>query len=223
VKQFVLLISAIASLTQLCRGASCVSGTLASYIALGATGCTIGANNLSGFQTLSGLAGAISVSPADVTITPNGGALNPGITVGANASAAAGMQLELLFTYRISGNSYTGISINLADSRATGDGAVSDVNDYCAGGMFGPDGVSGCSGTAGSLVLLNSGSDLATFSAVPSLNVTDDLTFDGGTMGSAAGGSITDRFTAVPEPFTVLLTAAGIALALGLRLTKRNL
>lgn len=222
-KQFVLLISAIASFTQLCPAASCVSGTLASYIALGPTGCTIGANNLSGFQTLNGLAGAISVSPADVTIAPTGGSLNPGITVATNASATAGMQLELLFTYRISGNSYTGISINLADSRATGDGAVSDVNDYCAGGMFGPDGVSGCSGTAGSLVLLNTGSDLASFTAVSSLSVTDDLTFDGGTMGSAAGGSITDRFNAVPEPFTFLLTAAGIALAFGLRLSKRIL
>jgi hypothetical protein len=169
------------------------------------------------------LAGAIPISPSDITITPIGSAFDPGIIAATNAHAAAGVTLETLFSYRISGNTYTGSSINLAGSSSTGDGGVTDVQNSCAGGTFGLDGVSSCNGIPGSLVLLNSGNDSATFAAVTSLSVTDDLTFDGGTTGSAIGGSITDRFTAVPEPFTFLLTAMGIALAFGLRLTKRIL
>jgi hypothetical protein len=190
---------------------------------LGSAGCAIGANQIFGFQTKNGLAGAIPISPADITITPTGSTFDPGIIATTNASAAAGVQLEALFSYRISGNTYTGSSISLAGSSASGDGAVTDVQNFCAGGIFEPDGISNCTGSPGSLVLLNSGNDSATFAAVSSISVIDDLTFDGGTRGSAVGGTVTDRFTAVPEPFTFLLSAMGLALAFGLKLTKRIL
>ena len=70
----------------------------------------------------------------------------------------------------------------------------------------------------GSLLLLGDGSDSATFSSIALLSVTDDITLDGGLMGSASGAMTTDAFTAtpasaVPEPATYLLAGFGFALA----------
>lgn len=220
-KQFLLLASAMISIVQLCFGSACVSGTLASYIALGTGGCSIGTNTLSGFQTLSGAAFATPIDPGMITIAPLAG--SPGFTATFDATAGAGALAEALFTYRISGGPYGGSSINLTGSFATNDGSVTDVQNFCAGGSFGPDGLSNCTGLPGTLIVLSAGNDQATFPPATFLNVTDDFTLDGGTAGSASGGSITDRFTAVPEPLTFLLTAMGLALALGLKLSKRTL
>jgi len=220
-KQFLFLASAMMSMAQLCSGSACVSGTLASYIGLGTGGCSIGTNTLSGFQTLSGTAFATPIDPGMIAITPLAG--DAGFTAAFSATANTGTLAEALFTYKISGNSYGGSSINLTGSFATNDGSVTDVQNFCAGGQFGADGLSNCNGMAGTLIVVSAGNDQAGFPPAAFLNVTDDFTLDGGTAGSASGGSITDRFGIVPEPLTLLLTAMGLALALGLRLTKRTL
>jgi hypothetical protein len=212
--------------SALCSGATCTDGTLASYIGLGSGGCTIGANTLYDFHTVSGILGATVISTADVSITPLGGNFDPGITASVSTVAAANTQLELLFTYQVAGTSYVGGSITLAGSSETGDGAVTDIQNFCAGGRFGPDGVTGCTGLAGSLLTLDGtqNHDSTTFGPASFLDVTDDLTLDGGLSGSASGGTITDRFSAVPEPFSYLLTGLGLALGLGaeLRSARKN-
>lgn len=220
-KKFLLLASAMISIAQLCSGSACVSGTLESYIALGTGGCSIGTNTLSGFQTLSGTSFATPIDPAMIAIAPLAG--DAGFTAAFSATANTGTLAEALFTYKISGNSYGGSSINLTGSFATNDGSVTDVQNFCAGGSFGPDGLSNCTGLAGTLIVVSAGGDQASFPPATFLNVTDDFTLDGGTAGSASGGSITDRFSIVPEPLTFLLTAMGLALALGLKLSKRTL
>lgn len=226
-KQFLFFAAAIASCTQIGWAAPCTSGTLASYIALGAGGCTIGGNMFYDFQTLSGIAFATPISTQSVTVNPLGGAVDPGISVSTQMAASNGKLLEALFTYRISGNSFISDSITLASSSETADGAVTDIQNYCAGGTFGPNGVSGCSGVAGSLLALDGVTNQAAASLPRSgfLSITDDFTLDAGLAGSASGGSITDRFTAVPEPFSFVLTALGIVLALAskLRLTAVSL
>jgi hypothetical protein len=213
--------------SALCSTAStCTSGTLASYIGLGSGGCTIGANTLDNFQTVSGISGATAISTADVSISPLGGTLNPGITASVTQVAGANTQLELLFTYQISGASYVGESITLAGSSESADGAVTDIQNFCAGGTFGPDGVTGCTGSAGSLLALDGVQNQASTVLGPSsfIDVTDDFTLDGGLAGSASGGTITDRFSAVPEPFSYFLTGLALTLGLGAKLSyaRRN-
>jgi hypothetical protein len=188
-------------------------------------GCTIGGNTLSEFKTLSGISGATPIATMDVTLTPIGGNLDPGFTAQINMMAGAGTILEALFTYKISGNSYIDSAILLAGSSETGDGAVTDIQNYCAGGTFGPDGVSGCTSVAGSLLTLDGiqQNDQKSFGGASSLSVTDDFTLDGGLAGSSSGGSITDQFTATastatPEPLSLALAGLGLVFVLGLKL-----
>ena len=103
----------------------------------------------------------------------------------------------------------------IGGSSETADGAVTDVQDYCAGGLFTPAGVTGCTGNHGTLTSLDGiqQSDQNSFGSVGFLDVTDDITLDGGTGGSAKGGIFTDQFAAVPEPVGILLTACGLVLA----------
>lgn len=226
-RRYLILASAILATARFCSAGPCSGGSLTSYIALGMSGCTIGGNTLSDFQTLSGISGATPIATMDVSLTPIGGDLDPGFTAQVNMTASAGTILEALFTYKISGNSYTGSSILLANSSETGDGGVTDIQNYCAGGTFGPDGVSGCSGVAGTLLTLDGiqQNDQNSFGGASFLNVTDDFTLDGGLAGSATGGIITDQFTATagtatPEPVSVALAGLGLAFVLGLELRR---
>lgn len=219
-RRFVLLPSVLLAIAQMCSAAPCAVGSLASYIALGAAGCTIGTNTLDDFATLSGIAGATPISPADIAITPSGASTNAGITASVNVTATTGEVLEALFTYQISGNLYAADSITLSHSSESADGAVSDTQNYCVGGTFGPDGVTGCSGSPGSLIALDGvqNQDSQSFSPAGLLSITDDFTLDGGLAGSASGGDITDRFTVVPEPSGFVFTALALALGLIYRL-----
>jgi len=223
-KHFLLLAAMAVLSSRLCSAAPCASGSLSSYVALGTGGCTLGGNTLFNFQILSGTAGATPIAPGDVTIAPLGGTFDPGIDVSLTQTAASGTLLESLFTYQIAGNSFVGSSLTLANSSETADGAVTDIQNFCAGGAFGPDGVTGCSGFAGSLLTLDGlqNHDSASFSPTGLLSITDDFTLDGGLQGSASGGSFTDRFTATPEPGTFLITGLALAMAAGLKLRFRR-
>jgi hypothetical protein len=187
---------------------TCVTGSLASYVALGVGGCTIGGDTFSNFMDLGGTFGATQLNPAAVTITPLGGSLNPGLTASVRQTAT-GSIVETMFSYDVSGITYIGESITLSGASETGTGAVSDIQNYCEGGNFGPN-ISGCAGTSGTLLTVDGvqNQDSATFDPPHFLNLIDDLTLDG-TGGSASGASITDRFTAVPEPTAVMITVLG--------------
>jgi hypothetical protein len=208
----------LVSISPCATGGTCTSGSLASYISLGSAGCTIGTNTLYDFQTVSGTAGATEISTQDITISPLGGNYNPGLTASVSQSASANNESETIFTYRIAGSTYVGDSITLGGSSETGDGGVTDVQNFCAGGTFGVDGLTGCTGSPGSLLTLDGtqNKDSTGFGPVGLVSVTDDFTLDGGLAGSASGGEFTDRFAAVPEPLTYWLTALGLALTIGI-------
>jgi PEP-CTERM motif len=223
-KRFVFFASSIVAITRLCSAGPYGTGSLASYIALGSTGYTIGANTLSTFQGLAGKAGATPISSADVTITPLGGTANPELNAAISMRVGAGVLLETLFTYQISGQPSVSDSIALANSTQSGNGALTNLQDFCGGGMSGPDGVTECAAFPRTLLTLNGvqNQDSASFAPVTLLSVTDDFTLDGGLTGSASGGNISDQFRAVPEPATVLLAAIGFALALGIKSRSRS-
>lgn len=223
-KRLLTMVLAVLATAGLGSAAPCTNGTLASYIALGAGGCSIGGNTLFGFDVVSGTAGATAIATSALAIAPFGGDTSFGFTATATQTAGAGTLLESIFTYKISGNSYTGTSIALSGSSESGDGAVTDIQNYCAGGTFGPDGVAGCSAVTGALVTVEGAqqTDTALFAGVDLLSITDDFTLDGGLAGSATGGSFTDRFTAgavstIPEPFEFALTSLGLAIGILLR------
>lgn len=192
-----------------------MSGSLASYIALGSTGCTIGGDAFTSFQTLAGQTGATELAASAITINPSGGTVDPTLTFATTQSAAAPTLLESIFTYDLSGPSFTSSSTTLSNSSETVDGAVTEVENFCAGGTFGADGVDGCTGTAGSLVALDGvqNQDQSSLGPVTSLQVTNDFTVDGGTGGTASGGTFTNDFTATtatPEPSTFALGVLGL-------------
>ncbi len=218
-KHIAICFAALMSVAPLASASSlCVTGTLASYEALGASGCSIGTNTLFDFNIPSGITGATAIAPGSIEIIPSGGTTAPTLTFLISSTASDGALLEALIDYSISGNEYTSDSITLADSSSTGNGAVTDIQNYCIGGSFDSTGVKNCStGDKGGLLLLGDGSDSGSFTQTPFLNVTDDFTLDSGGSGAgntAAGGKITDSFTAVPEPATYLLLTAGLVLVM---------
>lgn len=211
-KQFLLLTFFSVLLVQLSPAASCVPGTLATYISLGATGCTIGGDTLANFQDLSGTAGSTEIGTSAVTITPSGGTYNPTITASVTESVSAPASDETMFTYTISGSYFSSETITLSNSSETPDGGVTDIQNYCENGRFGADGVSGCPGVTNTLLTLDGiqNQDSTSFGLPQFLSVTDDLVISGGTVGAATGGTIADQFTSVPEPAAPLISAAGL-------------
>lgn len=202
--------------------ATCGSASLASYLVLGSGGCTIGSETLSNFQIVSGQAGATAIAPGSLSLGPGGGGSDVSLTFTTNQTANTGSLLEAIFTYEISGASFTSSAISLMNSSETVDGAVAEIENFCAGGSFGPDGVTGCTGTAGSLLTLDGfqNSDQSSITPTPFVNVTNDFTLDGGTAGSASGGVFTNTFTAttaIPEPCSLLLSVLGVGLVAGIR------
>jgi hypothetical protein len=215
-KQFLLLALAAVSTGGLGLAGPCGAGSLASYVALSSGGCTIGSDKLYNFQILSGISGGTAIAPGSVNLNPTGGSLNPLLTISTTQSASAGVPLEAIFTYDISGALFTGISAVLSGTSETGDGGVTGIVNFCEGGSFGSDGVSGCGFANGALLTLDGGvqpSDNSQFAGVSFLNVTDDFTIDPGVIGTATGGTLTNSFTAVPEPVSFTLTGLGLALA----------
>lgn len=204
--------------------ASCVSGTLAQYFALGPSGCTIGSDTFTGFQQLSPTSGASLISGTDINVTPSGTTATPTLTFNFDSSSTKGQVSESLFVYKIAGSGLIGSSIALSGTTIAGDGAVNGLQNLCEGGTFGPDHVSGCNGHGDSLgtVATAQPTDSATFAPSTFINVTDDITTDGGLSGSAAGGTFVNRFTAAgstatPEPGTTLLLSSAACIFLCLK------
>jgi hypothetical protein len=205
----------------------CVAGSLASYEALGSTGCTIGTNVVSSFTTLPGTTGGTELDPANISVGASGGTGSPQLVF--TVSESPSVLEEALFTYKISGNPYSQSEIDLSNASETGDGAVSDVQNLCVDGTFGPDGVTGCNGSAAPSQVTIDGAintSQTPLAALSFLSLTDDFTIDPGTIGSASGGIFTDTFTAgtttttIPEPKSTIFFGV-MALALAVAAKRR--
>jgi uncharacterized protein (TIGR03437 family) len=196
-KQVGLLILAWLGAAQFVSAAPCVPGTLASYIALGAGGCTIGSNVLANFTQGSALNGAVNIPLAGLNVFPAGGASNPGIVVTGNITAGNGQVFSALINYTIAGSTFTSDTVTLSNTTATGNGAVTDIQNFCLNGDFqAPSFASGCAAGEGSgspLVVLGNGSATASVNAT-SLGITHNLEIDSGITGNASGAVIIDQF-----------------------------
>jgi hypothetical protein len=218
-KQVLLLALVAVSVAPLGVAGSCAAGTLAGYIALGATGCTIGGDTLYDFKVLAGSDGGAQLATSSVTLTPSGSTFNPSLALSVNLSIKTPITDETMFTYDISGPGFIAASAVLSGSMESGDGGVSGIQNYCAGGSFGPDGVDGCPGVTDGLVTVDGAQNSAadTFSKVSFLSVTNDFTLGVSSDGTASGGTFTDSFTAVPEPAALGLLGFGLVFAAAFR------
>jgi hypothetical protein len=209
IKQVLVLALTTVSFAGLGFAAACGPATLAVYDA-GGFSCTIGGDTLSNFQLLPGTFGNTELSAASVTITPNASTYFPSISISVNQTAAANASLETMFTYDISGSLFTGIAAGLSGASETAAGGVSAIVNFCEGGNFGPDGVDGCTKPNDGFGLVDGAlnSQMEGFSKVSFVSVTDDFEIDG----PASAGTVTNSFTAVPEPMSTALAGFGLTL-----------
>jgi len=160
-------------------------------------GCTIGSNVLANFTQGSALNGTVNISLAGLSVFPAGGASNPGIVVTGYITAGSGQVFSALINYTITGSTYTSDTITLSNTTATGNGAVTDIQNFCLNGDFqAPSFASGCpvgQGAGSPLVVIGNGNATASFTAT-SLGITHNLEIDSGITGTASGAVIIDQF-----------------------------
>jgi hypothetical protein len=198
--------------------ATCTVGTLASYVALGSTGCTIDGLTFSGFMyTPSAGGGASLVLAGGITVTPQQGTGEDGFFFNADWSANSNQFSDGTILFTVS----------------TGDGGPATINDAAiaqVGGISGTGSGSvaeyGCAPTSVTCnPVLNSANEFALltfdnssqglqavdgaiFTPTGILNVAKDIGVSGGTDGFATISKVADVFSVVPEPREISLLLA---------------
>jgi hypothetical protein len=201
---------------------TCAADTLANYIGLGATGCTVGPLTFSGFSfsVLSTGGSPLIVNASQINVTPL-----LGNTFGVGFSSSG---------FRESGNNFVNYSIGYTEDPEGPIQSLDDVLDDpvtppglgqvttvgCLGAAF--SGTT-CPTSTFSLVVFDAGTSSqlrasTTFSGVSILGIQKTITLNGNNSGNSAntGGSVTingDRSssTVVPEPGTFFAGALGLA------------
>lgn len=179
--------------------ASCVTGTLGSFVSLGTTGCTISGNVVADVTT-----NLSSTLQGDITLTPiTSGSGAGGFTASLDLAALAGTSSTLNFMLAApAGFNLTDLSVGI-----TG-GAGASLNLTAANGL-------NVTATSGGGVLN------PTFSGVGSLKLNGTLDVTAGATGTATL-TITPSLSATPEPPALSLFAIGL-LGLGLVYGRRML
>jgi hypothetical protein len=184
----------------------CVAGaTLASYEALGSTGCTIGTQTVKDFtfQVVSFGGGANPVTDNDITVTPTFGA----DFYGANFASTGFVVTGAGFVNYLIAYTWDSIPINGVGDVLDPPQNVDILTDGCVGAAFVG---STCSGTAVS-VNVDAGqlTDFVGFSPTAVLGVRNNISLNA--MGTTASfNSIENDTFVVPEPASFLLVGLGV-------------
>jgi hypothetical protein len=213
--------------------APCTPGSLASYIALGATGCTIGNDTFFDFQLVSdsSTGGATAIPASDITVE----GLGPSGTTGASAvapflssdvgvdfstvwAATAGETLDddISFSVSVGGGAASITDAGLVqDSYTTGNGNVTVTEKGCSGITYPCNQIWGVDTNDTSFV-----ADTI-FSSTGTLSVEKDIAISAN-AGTAGVSSVADVFStsAVPEPRSLSLFL-GLALVAGFAFKKK--
>jgi hypothetical protein len=184
------------------QAASCVTGTVASYVALGAGGCSVDGLTFSN----------INVSASGVTlgnIIPYLSAPEFGLTVQIVGNVAGGTSAsgDVLWSYNVSGN-----FINDAFLQAIGGTGVPPGN----GSFAATESLTSGNTLIASLTCSGLGSavctDAKTFANIATLTANKDLTIAGGSITGTFENvsALTNAFSTVPIPGALPLFATGI-------------
>ena len=183
-------------------------GTLASYEALGATGCTIGPQTVENFSFSESTGG---ISDTSITVTPTFGTGFYGVQF-----ASTGFNIATGSVTYVIGFTWDSIPI-VGMGDALDPGNVDILTDGCAGAPFVG---SSCSGTLVSVhVDPTQLTDTVFFSQVVTLGVSNTITL----TGPGNFNSIENDAYVIPEPAGFLLAAWGAALIVSRRYCARRL
>jgi hypothetical protein len=211
------------------QAAPCVGGGLASYLGLGAGGCTIGNTQFSDFSLPLLGTGVTGIDTSAVTVVPIGGTA-PGFSflIPQQAAATDLFGLRIGFNaFGLPGFGFTSALATLAGATATGDGVTTFIGDLCLGQPFTSADTLACAGIQDALVTLATDGfsmtdDTRSFAFVSAIGVVADFAVDGGLAGTASLGGGDLRFAAavVPEPGTAALLAIAFGTLVLVRLQR---
>jgi len=231
----IILFSACATVISMCTlaAAPCTPGTLASYEALGVTGCTVGNDTFFNFQLLSdpSSGGAAPIGAGQITVE----GLGPSGTLGASAVApflptdigvdfgtvwatTAGQTIDddISFSVSVGAGAASITDAGLVqDSYTTGNGNVTVTEKGCSGMTFPCNQVWGVATNDTSFV------NDTIFSPTGTISVEKDIAVSGN-GGTAGVSSVADVFSTseVPEPRAVSLLL-GLGLVAGFAFKKK--
>jgi len=204
-----MMLAAAVILQTAAWSATCVVGTVQSYIDLNATGgCTIGDKQFSNFSfATSAGGGAVALTSTAVTLSPIAG---PDIGLQFNAAwfVGSGQSLDTTIGFDVTVIGGGGFLIKDAStvqsaSGTTGTGIASVSEGLCIG--------SPCVPVLGTNTIVSAGTTILAsnviFAPSGTLHAVKDIGVSGGSSGTAQISQVTDTFsqTQVPEPTSILL------------------
>ncbi len=223
----IFLAAALAIAAASTSAAPCIAGSFASYSALGAGGCSIGAATASAFTAYAGTSGANAIPLDTVTIVP---LEIDAMTIGfdfVTTSFTGGVHQfrDFMIGYNLQGANFIGETVLVNGVELVGDGSVTVRLDGCSNGGFSSAGPGSCNGTAlpplsavvvRSILNETSASASQSFASTTALAVITDVGLDSGLEGGARiNGVAGNRFslaavTPVPEPSSHALLLGGL-------------
>jgi hypothetical protein len=198
----------------------CIPDSLAGYIGLGSSGCEVGLFTVSNFSNTTFDPTATPIPDASISVTPVVFPTGFRLDFGPALAASAGEFFDALIGYHvISPLSPILASLGMTGASATPDGVVTAVEDICANGAFGPD-PTVCSGTqTPPLIVFQDGFGNAELTAsllfgpASFFDVFTEIGIDAGPSGTASlTGAVSNQFTAIPEPSSLVLLGGGMLL-----------
>jgi hypothetical protein len=205
--------------------APCVPGTLQDYINLGSIGCEIDGARVSDFEDFGSPNGGIPFDPTTIQVTPVDQLTAASLVFTLNAAAANGDLLDSLYHFTVTalaGRAISGADSSLAGAAATGDGAVTLIQQMCLDAMFLPPFALFCGGVEMDMILFatafdNQLADAVRFVPPPPgpafVDVVVDFGVDAGLTGTATLQSATIRFSTPASSALALLALALTLLA----------
>lgn len=200
--------------TAVAFAAPATPSTLASYLALGPAGVTIGSTTFSNF-TLEPLQTGATQIPTSILVNPINLFGMPTLEFIVQQTAAAGQLFELKLSYKVQDVSIVGAGVAFDLATASGDAAVTGTLDI--DGPVPQPGTFIAVASAG----FSTPSEQGSFPSVAALFAHTDLVVDGGFSGQGSVRSVRNNFQVVPEPSTALYGLGTLALCATRRLRRR--